>query len=249
MKSTKFIDLNDDCLLHIFNYLHITDLYCLGTLSNRLFHLIANHWIKYNYCYAIEITQNGGSVIEFLEMFGPYIVQMMISLNDFQYPNQSNKLFYSVTKHCSNLEILGMIIDLNDINRNAINVLSPKLSNLNGIIIENTHFFRIEIPRTLLLNAYELIYLSLNNVGVNLIDFGKFQFLIELNLQNCYINLDELDEAMKSIRHSLHHLIWKNSYLTNTIHADNILVSVLRVLNKYTKNLDSFSFECDLWCK
>lgn len=248
MSSTKLIDLNDDCLLHIFQYLRTIDVYHLAKLSNRFYHLIAFHWLKNHYCNAVEIASFRGSVVECLTMFGPYIKHLIISLNYFRFLNHSNKLFYSVAEHCSNLKLIIMLIDLYNINQNTINVFAEKLSNLNGIIMKNSHYFSVELPRTLLLNASKLHYLGLDNFGINLINFEKIRFLNELNLANCSVNFDGFKGAIKTIRHSLQYIVWKNSHFTDAINGDAILSSLLCVLNTYTSNLISFSFRNDTWC-
>lgn len=102
-RSTCLLDLNDDCLSVIFEYIAIRDLFSIAQTSSRLNALGCQHFHRYYKICNFKETEVKTAVAarKFFEIFGAGISELDIDCSLF-----SEDVMGAVIKHCSTLESL-----------------------------------------------------------------------------------------------------------------------------------------------
>lgn len=114
--TTQLLNLNDDCLLEIFAYFEIADLYSLSKVCRRFFYIVVQaaktRFPSINLTdpvqmgdYHLTITKTV-PLQEFLSVFGPNLVELSLSRLDFTI--QCTRIFNVIAAHCPKLKTLNL---------------------------------------------------------------------------------------------------------------------------------------------
>lgn len=206
--DSSLIELNDDCLLHIFEYLQFKDLIAMSKTNTR-FHDIVSHILLQGF----EVSTNSFKSFEllenFLKLFGKKIVNLkitncpkfiseadyhgfiaqylednfLISLNikiDYKHSLDSVNVWNNKIKNVKKLRIIGT--SPYETIFNQINILLHHASNVHSIEFTEMGFSPLAIHFYQCIHLKELIIKKCNELCMKNSDFEHFIKMIGFNL-------------------------------------------------------------------
>lgn len=257
--AKKLDDLNDDCLLRIFESLDTIDLFRLIKVRSRFRSIIARKIISKRSIDIAKFRRNH-SVRKVLRMFGKYANGLNISSADVQYHQErrttTEEMFHLVAKHSDNLRKLVLSGDFSATHAQYADALAGKLTKLQHLSVQSMRNWlrpsamadvANECVHRVLTHAKRIESIELMNMPFtgDLLCDNQFDVLKKLAIINCAsIDGDTFDHMMHRIGHQLETFEWKNSTFQNesTIICQTI-ADACEVIGKYAPNLKSLAIE------
>lgn len=248
--TTNLLGLNDDCLLEIFAYFDIADLYSLSKVCRRFFYIVVR--VAKVIFPSINMTDplqmgdyyqtitNTVSLQEFLSVFGPNLLALSLSRTDFTI--QCPRIFDVIAAQCTQLKTLNL-------HKFVINKPHVLFQQIEKLVFRKCHFENKQQLRLAFENCANLTSLVIDKERVAGFDMlFQRQFSVSMPtgyyLLECFDNLRELDIQITHYDHEYVSL----SETIKVLAAKNML-EVLKIHDKSKCIFGRDFFDSVLWCK
>lgn len=221
MVEKNLIDLNDDCLIRIFEHLRFIDWIHL-CLVNERFHTIIRQNIVNRYFLNFSEIKDKLSIRKVFKLFKNDIVKMSIRNDDIQYKGDaatnSESVLQIIKQYCSvkKLRELSLFLNLSDIRTDLLEDFAPMLSNIQilrlcGIYNKFDSIFPL-LSRSDSLKVLQLKDVDLTPLGGDL----SFSNLETLVLEKCTIRSVQTLNKILIKNTNLKSLKYFNNYWCST---------------------------------
>lgn len=259
LSHANLCDLNDDCLLNIFEMVGITEWIRLSKTNQRFRSIISTQILNRRSFDFGAISQNH-SIRKVLRMFGIFASSIKISTLDIQYQHErrskAEELFHLLNKHCNagKLRELSLGADFADLRAECVNEFSVQLTNIRHISIYWMHkCYRFELrtsehdfvnrllSHTKQVESIELIDIPL---GGDLLHDSELVHLQKIAIVNCNtIDFGGFYDLMQRIGHQLQTFEWRNSKFNFKSKLCETILEACDVIGDCLPNLTALTFE------
>lgn len=199
-RDKHLLDLPDHCLLCVFEFCDLKELFRLSKLNHRFFRLIASHCLSTREIRFKEISKNI-SVHSFAKRFLPFAKRVTISIDDVQFRHEkhtdSDAIVDFLVTHANKNKIQELKITANfdQIELKNLDRLAELIVNVKCLTLENRiTFWRLQQDWTPMINkimshAKQIQHIRLENFVLigRLFDIPEHEFdqLKNLEISNC----------------------------------------------------------------
>lgn len=258
--QTTLNDLNDDCLLEIFEMVGTIDWLRLSKVSQRFQSIISTQLLSRRQINFGAISRNH-SIRKVFRIFGPFASDIKISATDIQYQHErrssAEELFHLLTKHCNagKLRDLSLLADFSELRAEYVTELGMRLSNLRHISIysmrklmrttvqdvDDGDFMNRLLSHAKKIESIELINMPLD--GEFLCDM-RLEQLNKVSIFNCIaIDFCTFFELMQRIGKQVLTFEWKNSTFNAKSNLCQTVSDVCEVIGDCMPELSTLTFE------
>lgn len=251
--------LNEDCLIHILEYLNSNDLIKFSKIFPCFNEIISTHIFNKRPLKLGEIKENH-SIRNVLKAFGPFLKHLEMSSTDVQYKpeylSSTEEMFALIDVYCSKkiLQSLSLAIEFEPAPESAFISIAPKFCQiedmrLHAIYTQYLHFkstvnmHDISIAH-LLKHAKQMKRLTLLDLKIT----GSFlkqiplSNLSELKIENCnHLCYASLTELFKNYGKNLKTFSFVNSKTVDFREIGKIIYYVCRLIGEYLPNVEEVS--------
>lgn len=253
-------DLNDDCLLEIFEMVGTIDWLRLSKVSQRFRSIISTQLLSRRPINFGTISQNH-SVRKVFRKFGPFASDIKISATDIQYRHErrssAEELFHLLAKHCNaeKWRDLSLSADFSELRAEYVNLLSMQLANLRHISIYSMRkWMRTAVQDVndgdfmsrLLSHAKKIESIELINMPLDgeLLRDTRLDQLNKVSIFNCTaIDFCTFYELMQRIGKQVLTFEWKNSTFKAKSNLCQTISDVCEIIGDCMPNLITLTFE------
>lgn len=258
--QTTLNDLNDDCLLEIFEMVGTIDWLRLSKVSQRFRSIISTQLLSRRPIKFGAISRNH-SIRKVFRMFGSFASDIKISTTDIQYQHErrssAEELFHLLAKHCNagKLRDLSLSADFSELRAEYVNEMGMQLTNLRHISIYSMRkwmrtpvqdvndgdFMNRLLSHAKKIESIELINMPLD--GELLCDTRLYQ-LNKVSIYNCTaIEFSTFYELMQRIGQQVLTFEWKNSTFKAKSSLCQTISDVCEVIGDCMPNLITLTIE------
>lgn len=258
--QTTLNDLNDDCLLEIFEMVEAIDWIRLSKASSRFRSIISTQILSRRPINFGTISRNH-SIRKVFRMFGSFASSIKISTLDIQYQHErrssAEELFHLLAKHCNaeKLRDLSLSADFSELRAEYVNELGLRLANLENISIYSMRKWirtamendgESDFMNRLLCHAKKIETIELINMPLNgdLLCHNQLDALKRISVFNCTaIDFCSFYKLMQRIGNQIKTFEWKNSTFKAKSNFCQTILDVCDVIGDCMPNLNALMFE------
>lgn len=260
LPQTSFDDLNDDCLLEIFEMVGTVDWIRLSKVSQRYRSILATQLLTRRPINFSDLSRNH-SIRKVFRRFGPFASGVKISASDVQYQHErrsnAEELFHLLAKHCNSgkLRDLSLLADFSELRAEYVDALGKQIINLRHISVHSMRkWLRVaqqrddegELVNRLLSHAKKIESIELVNVPLNgeVLAENRLDALKKISFFNCTaIDFCSFYALMRRIGKQVQTFEWKNSTFTVKSTLCQTISDVCEVIGDCLQNLTALTIE------
>lgn len=257
-------DLNDDCLLEIFEMVGTIDWLRLSRVSVRFQSIIATQLLTRRQIDFGDLSRNH-AIRKVFRMFGAFASGIKIATSDLQYQHErrssAEELFYLLSKYCNanRLRDLSFSVNLSELRMEYVDALCVQLTHLHRISIHSMRkglrmiapcdangSVETEVLHRMLSHAKKIETIELINVPLNgdALWNNRLDTLKKVTLINCTaIDFCSFYAMMRNVGPQLQTFEWKNSAFTVKSTVCQTISDVCEIIGECMPNLIALTFE------
>lgn len=258
--STTFHDLNDDCLLGIFEMVGNIDWIRLSKASPRFRSIISTQILSRRPINFGAISRNH-SIRKVFKMFGQFASDIRISATDLQYQHErrtkAEELFHLLSKHChaGRLRDLSITADFSELRPEFVDKLGSQLANVRRISMHSMRKWLRPgehgegdggFTNRLLSHAKQIETIEFINMPLDgeLLGDSHLVELKKVSIFHCTaIEYRSFYELMQRIGNQVQTFEWKNSTFKAKSSFCQTISDVCEVIGDCLPNLTTLTFE------
>lgn len=232
--------LNEDCLVHVLEYLGLNDLYAMGCVSDFFRNVIQSFNRKLN-CTLSKI--NAKYISNFLEIVGNHIKRLTVSTIDDCDSDTVINFFLDVQNYCTNIKYL-IIRKWTYLNFDTLEILASQLISLR---LEECRFYdrRDIMHRRFAMHPYIISRTSFNSLSPPTIQINLLRHLVALTKLEMYKCDDVRPELLLDYLKNNERLVEMSLFQLKEFKKDMYNVAFFDEMGKHLRHIERFSIDMD----